>query len=75
MDKETEIEYITTVEYAVRVFASSSTLSEQEAKLLTLRFGLDGGLPKTAQQAGEILGLTAEEAVNMEAAALSKLRK
>ena len=52
-----------------------STLSEQEAKLLSLRFGLDGGLPKTAQQAGEILGLTAEEAVNMEAAALSKLRK
>lgn len=32
MDKETEIEYITTVEYAVRVFASSSTLSEQELR-------------------------------------------
>ncbi len=58
-----------------RVLDMLSTLSQQEAKLLTLRFGLDGGLPKTAQQAGEILGLTAEEAVNMEAAALSKLRK
>ena len=58
-----------------RVLDMLSTLSEQEAKLLTLRFGLDGGLPKTAQQAGEILGLTAEEAVNMEAVALSKLRK
>ena len=58
-----------------RVLDMLSSLSEQEAKLLTLRFGLDGGLPKTAQQAGEILGLTAEEAVNMEAAALSKLRK
>ena len=58
-----------------RVLDMLSTLSGQEAKLLTLRFGLDGGLPKTAQQAGEILGLTAEEAVNMEAAALSKLRK
>lgn len=58
-----------------RVLDMLSTLSEQEAKLLTLRFGLDGGLPKTAQQAGEILGLTAEETVNMEAAALSKLRK
>lgn len=58
-----------------RVLDMLSTLSEQEAKLLTLRFGLDGGLPKTAQQAGEILGFTAEEAVNMEAAALSKLRK
>jgi len=58
-----------------RVLDMLSTLSEQEAKLLTLRFGLDGGLPKTAQQAGEILGLTAEEAGYMEAAALSKLRK
>jgi len=58
-----------------RVLDMLSTLPEQEAKLLTLRFGLDGGLPKTAQQAGDILGLTAEEAVNMEAAALSKLRK
>ena len=58
-----------------RVLDMLSTLSEQEAKLLSLRFGLDGGLPKTAQQAGEILGLTAEEAVSMEAAALSKLRK
>ena len=58
-----------------RVLDMLSTLSEQEAKLLSLRFGLDGGLPKTAQQAGEILGLTADEAVNMEAAALSKLRK
>lgn len=58
-----------------RVLDMLSTLPSQEAKLLTLRFGLDGGLPKTAQQAGEILGLTAEEAVNMEAAALAKLRK
>ena len=58
-----------------RVLDMLSTLSEQEAKLLSLRFGLDGGLPKTAQQAGEILGLTAVEAVNMEAAALAKLRK
>ena len=58
-----------------RVLDMLSTLSEQEAKLLTLRFGLDGGLPKTAEAAGEILGLTAEEAVNMEAVALSKLRK
>ena len=58
-----------------RVLDMLSSLSEQEAKLLTLRFGLEGGLPKTAQQAGEILGLTAEEAVKMEAAALQKLRQ
>lgn len=32
MDKETEIEYITTVEYAVKVVARSSELSEQELR-------------------------------------------
>lgn len=32
MKKETEIEYITTVEYAVRVVARSSDLSEQELR-------------------------------------------
>ena len=50
-------------------------LSEREAKLLTLRFGLEGGMPLTAAQAGEKLGITADEAVDLEAAALSKLRK
>lgn len=51
-----------------------STLTEREAKLLTLRFGLEGGQPLTAHQAGERLGLTADEAVALEAEALSKLR-
>lgn len=32
MNKETEIEYITTVEYAVKVIARSSDLSEQELR-------------------------------------------
>ena len=52
-----------------------STLSEQEAKLLTLRFGLEGGLPQTPQQAGDALGLTADEVVKMETSALLKLRQ
>ena len=74
-DDEQAVEDTAYFQARQRVLDMLSTLSEQEAKLLTLRFGLDGGLPKTAQQAGEMLGLTAEEAVNMEAAALSKLRK
>lgn len=32
MDKDTTIEYITTVEYAVKVVARSSDLSEQELR-------------------------------------------
>lgn len=51
-----------------------STLSEQDARLLTLRFGLEGGRPLSPVQTGEALNMTPEEVVRREAAALSKLR-
>ena len=52
-----------------------SGLSEADAKLLTMRYGLEGKAPMTAQQVGEVLGLTAEEVTSREAAALASLRK
>ncbi len=52
-----------------------SSLDEQAAKLLTLRFGLEGGLPKSPEETGRILGMTPEEVVAAEAAALLKLRE
>lgn len=58
-----------------RILEMLSTLSQQEAKVLTLRFGLENGLPQTPQQAGEALGLTPDEVVQLEAAALQKLRQ
>lgn len=58
-----------------RILDMLSTLTEQEAKLLTLRFGLEGGLPMDSQQAGQALGLTPDEVVKIETAALSKLRQ
>ena len=58
-----------------RILELLSTLSEREAKVLTLRFGLEGGLPQTPQQAGEVLGLTPDEVVQLEATALQKLRQ
>ena len=51
-----------------------STLSEQDAKLLALRFGLEGGQPLSPVETGKALGMTAAEVVHREAAALSKLR-
>lgn len=51
-----------------------SELNEQEKMLLTLRFGLEGEKPLTPEQAGNRLGMTAEEVVSKEAAALAKLR-
>lgn len=58
-----------------RVQELLSDLDETSAKLLTLRFGLEGGMPLTSAQAGKILNMTPEEAVAAEAAALAKLRK
>ena len=49
-------------------------LNEEDTKLLTLRFGLEGGLPLSPEETGRKLGLTPEEVVAREAAALAKLR-
>ena len=57
-----------------RITGMLSTLSEQEAKILSLRFGLDDDLPRTPEQTGAKLGLTPEEGVAREGAALAKLR-
>ncbi len=51
-----------------------SGLSREDAKLLSLRFGLEGGLPMSPAEAGKLLGLTPEEVVAREAAALTSLR-
>lgn len=57
-----------------RIMELLSTLTQQEAKLLTLRFGLEGGLPLSPEETGKKLGMTPREVVELEAAALSKLR-
>ncbi len=51
-----------------------SDLSEEEAKLLSLRFGLDGKPPMTPENAGKYLKITPEEVVLREAQILAKLR-
>ena len=58
-----------------RILELLSTLSEQEVKLLSLRFGLEGGLPLSPEDTSRKLGMTPEEVVQVEAAALAKLRK
>ena len=49
-------------------------LPDEDSRLLTLRFGLEGGLPMSPEETGRKLGLTPEEVVTKEAAALAKLR-
>ena len=51
-----------------------SGLDETDAMLLNLRFGLEGGKPVSPEETGRRLGMTAQEVVAREAAALAKLR-
>ena len=57
-----------------RIAELLSGVDETDAKLLTYRFGLEGGKPLSPEETGRKLGLTAEEVVAREAAALAKLR-
>ena len=57
-----------------RILDMLSALSEMEAQVLTLRFGLEGGMPCTPQETGAKLNMTADEVVQIETAALQKLR-
>ena len=57
-----------------RILDLLSGLEERDQKLLTLRFGLEGGKPLSPEDTGRKLGLTPEEVVAREAAALAKLR-
>ena len=57
-----------------RIQEMLSDLSEEETKIITLRFGLEGGLPLSPEETGNKLGLTATEVVAKEAAALAMLR-
>ena len=58
-----------------RIMDLLSVLDETDARLLTLRFGLEGGMPLSPEETGKRLGLTPDEVVAKEAAALSLLRE
>ncbi len=57
-----------------RIAELLSELPEQQAKLLQLRFGLEGGQPMSPEETGRRLGLTPEEVVALEGDALKTLR-
>ncbi|MBQ3306356.1 RNA polymerase sigma factor RpoD [Candidatus Saccharibacteria bacterium] len=52
-----------------------STLSEREQKIIKLRFGIGGGRPHTLEEVGAEFAVTRERIRQIEAKALSKLRK
>ena len=46
-------------------------LTPREAKIITLRFGLDGGIPMTLEEVGKKFDITRERIRQIEAKALS----
>ena len=52
-----------------------TTLSEREQKIIKLRFGIGGGRPHTLEEVGTEFSVTRERIRQIEAKALSKLRK
>ena len=57
-----------------RITELLSVLPEEDARLLSLRFGLDKELPLSPEDTGKRMGLTPQEVVAREAAALARLR-
>ena len=73
-EEEAHVEDTALFQMRQRIAELLEGVSEEDAKLLTLRFGLEGGLPLSPADTGRRLGLTPEEVVAREAAALSMLR-
>ena len=74
-DDEQAVENTAYFQTRQRITEMLSTLTEQETKILSLRFGLESGIPKTPEEVGGMLGLTSEEVVTIEGNALRKLRQ
>ncbi len=58
-----------------RISELLSVLPEEDAKILTLRFGLEKGLPMSPEDTGKALGLTVDQVLRREAKALAMLRE
>jgi RNA polymerase primary sigma factor len=50
-------------------------LDQREKKIISRRFGLDGGIPKTLEDVGKDLGVTRERIRQLQNIALAKLRR
>jgi RNA polymerase primary sigma factor len=51
-----------------------ATLNARESRILSMRFGLDNGRPKTLEEVGERLGVTRERIRQIQEQALQKMR-
>ena len=73
-DDERHVEDTALFQMRQRIMDLLSVLNKEDSQLLNLRFGLEGGRPLSPAETGKRLGLTSEEVVAREAAALAKMR-
>ena len=74
-DDEQAVENTAYFQTRQRIAEMLSTLTEQEARVLTLRFGLEDGTALNEAQVGKMLGLTPEDVIKIERQSLLKLRQ
>jgi RNA polymerase primary sigma factor len=72
--EEQSVENTALFQMRQRISDLLSGLGDTDRQLLTLRFGLEGGLPLSPEETGRKLGLTSDEVIARETAALAKLR-
>lgn len=73
-EEEQHVENTALFQSRQRIQEMLSDLTEEEVRLINLRFGLEGGLPLSPEETGRKLCLTVEEVLAKEAAALAKMR-
>lgn len=74
-EEEQRVEDTAYFQMRQRIGELLSVLSEEDAKLLTLRFGLDRDLPLSPEETAARLGIPVSEVLSREAAALGRLRQ
>jgi RNA polymerase primary sigma factor len=68
------LDAVTFVMLQGEIHAALATLSEREASIVRLRFGLADGRPRTLDEISQIFGVTRERIRQIEAKSMSKLR-
>ncbi len=58
-----------------KIMSAVDSLSERQAKILKLRFGLEDGVPRTLEEVGKAMGLSKERVRQLEMKALRELRR
>jgi RNA polymerase primary sigma factor len=74
-DARTSYEWLRDRDLQNHLKAALLILDDREKKIVLERFGLNGGQPKTLDQIGRTIGVTRERIRQLQARALSKLRR